>query len=262
MRLWVKIGRLRKIRNRKAGLAQMRTLAIETSQNTGTLALFENERLLAEIELAAGQRTAASLAVGLRKLLDQHKLQAGDLGLVAVASGPGSFTGLRVGVTAAKTLAYAAGAEILGVDTLEVIAAALPDEGVPAWTVVNAQRQQVFAAQFIRRGTDLETLVATHIADSGQWLGQLSAGDRVTGPVLAQLADRLSEGVRPVAPEFWSPRAAFVGRLAIAQHAAGRRDDVWSLVPQYFRMSAAEEKMQQKKAGFHAGAQRTQGECQ
>ncbi len=220
----------------------MRTLAIETSQKTGTLALFENERLLAEFELAAGQRTAASLAVGLRKLLDQHKLQAADLDLVAVASGPGSFTGLRVGVTAAKTLAYAAGAEVLGVDTLEVIAAALPDEGVPAWTIVNAQRQQVFAARFVRRGEGLETLVATHIADVDQWLGRLSAGDVVSGPMLAQLAERLPDGVRPAAPEFWSPRAAFVGRLAVAQYAAGRRDDVWSLVPQYFRLSAAEEK--------------------
>jgi len=220
----------------------MRTLAIETSQKTGTLALFENERLLNEIELAAGQRTAASLAVGLRKLLIQNTLQAGDLDLVAVASGPGSFTGLRVGVTAAKTLAYAAGAEVIGVNTLEVIAAALPDEGVPAWAVVNAQRQQVFAARFVRRGAELETLVATHIADVDQWLGQLAAGDLVTGPMLAQLADRLPEGVRPVAVEFWPPRAASVGRLAVAQFAAGRRDDIWRLVPQYFRMSAAEEK--------------------
>lgn len=220
----------------------MHTLAIETSQKTGTLALFENERMMAEIELAAGQRTAASLAVGLRKLLEQHKLQATDLDLVAVANGPGSFTGLRVGVTAAKTLAYAAAAEILGVDTLEVIAAALPEEGVPAWTVVNAQRQQVFAAQFVRHGADLETLVATHIADIDRWLGQLAAGDLVSGPMLAQLAARLPEGVRPVAPEIWSPRAAWVGQLAIAQYTAGRRDDVWSLVPQYFRLSAAEEK--------------------
>src|SRR5687768_12135976 len=104
----------------------MRILALETSGLSGEVALLEGERVIAEQWLDPGQRTARSLAPGMKQILQTAGWQPRDVQLVAVTIGPGSFTGLRVGVTAAKTLAYAVGCEVMGVDTLEVIAAQAP----------------------------------------------------------------------------------------------------------------------------------------
>jgi tRNA threonylcarbamoyladenosine biosynthesis protein TsaB len=79
------------------------------------------------------------------------------------------------------------------------------------------------------------------------WLGGLAAGTAVAGPVLRKLADRVPGHLTLLDPQYWSPTAAAVARLAARLHAAGGRDDLWSLAPRYFRRSAAEEKWDQRE---------------
>ena len=166
-----------------------------------------------------------------------------DVQLVAVAVGPGSFTGLRVGVTTAKVFAYAVGADVLGIDTLEAIAAATPVDCPTVWAVMDAQRGDVVAQCFgsaaagRRQATSPQQLLPVEA-----WLAKLAPGVAVTGAVLHRLADRLPSGVEVLDCSCWSPRAALVGRLAAQDYAAGRRDDLLKLVPHYARRSAAEEK--------------------
>src|SRR5688572_10548194 len=99
----------------------MRIIAIETSGRHGSLAVLsggaEDALLQCEAVLGGDQRTAQSLAPALRDLLAEVKWPPPSIGLVAVVVGPGSFTGLRIGVTTAKAFAYAVGAEIVGVNT-------------------------------------------------------------------------------------------------------------------------------------------------
>jgi tRNA threonylcarbamoyladenosine biosynthesis protein TsaB len=225
----------------------MRTVALETTQKTGTIALFDGGRQVDSSSLVESQRSAQSLAVGLRDLLKRHQWGMGNIGLVAVTHGPGSFTGLRVGVTAAKTLAYAVGADVLGVNTLEAIAAAAPQQFEYIWAVMDAQRQELFAARFQRHATGLVTLDPTCVTDVESWLTRLRSGDAVSGPVLARLQDLLPDNIHAVDSSVWAPHAQWAGRLAIDQYASGRRDDVWRLVPHYFRKSAAEEKLEKAK---------------
>src|ERR1051325_5032976 len=128
----------------------MRILAIETSGVAGSVALLQDERVLAEHVLETRQRTAQSLAPAVHALLEQIDWHPSDVELVAVTTGPGSFTGLRIGVTFAKVFAYAVGCQILGVNTLEAIACRAPREAGTIWVVLDAQRQQLFAAAFLR----------------------------------------------------------------------------------------------------------------
>ncbi|MCA9248351.1 MAG: tRNA (adenosine(37)-N6)-threonylcarbamoyltransferase complex dimerization subunit type 1 TsaB, partial [Planctomycetales bacterium] len=123
----------------------MRTLALETSERVGSLAAFDGDQLVASFELAADQRTAAVIGSAVGDLLHRASWRPADVQLVAVTSGPGSFTGLRIGVTFAKTFAFAVQAEVLACDTLDVIAAGCPESQRVLWTATNAQRQQVFA---------------------------------------------------------------------------------------------------------------------
>lgn len=224
----------------------MRTLALETTEMVGSLALLADSELIASRQLPAGQRTAATFAIGMKELLAEADWRPNDLGLIAVCSGPGSFTGLRIGVTAAKTLAYATGAAIVAVNTLEVIALGAGLETERLWVVMNAFRSQVFAAQFDTSGNELSTLIETQILDAESWLGRLQAGDVVSGPMLSKLSDRVPEGITIGDPARWSPTAANVGRWGFHRYQQGQRDDLWQLAPNYFRKSAAEEQLEQR----------------
>ena len=227
----------------------MKILALETSEMAGSLAAFVDGQLLLEMPLNSLRRSAQSLAPGIRELMDRVGWRTVDLGLVAVGIGPGSFTGVRVGVASAKVLAYAAGSEVLGVETLETIATGCPAGVERVSVVVDAQRGDVVVQQF-RRQPD-----GAFVADEPwqlrsieAWLAGLPAGICVTGPVLRKLADRLPSHVTALAPTCWSPRAETVGRLAFQQYTAGHRGDVWKLLPIYFRRSAAEETWDAKEA--------------
>jgi tRNA threonylcarbamoyladenosine biosynthesis protein TsaB len=228
----------------------MRILALETSAMAGSVAVLENDAPLAEIELDPSRRTAQTLAPAVHQILQQVQWQPENVELVAVTSGPGSFTGLRMGVATAKTFAYATRAAIVGVNTLAVIARGIPVEKTPAsgallWVVMNAEREQLFAASFQFVDSNWRESQATHIVDQKLWLSRVSPGSLVAGPGLKGLVAQLPAGVIVVPESCWNPRAADVGREGLQAFRAGRQSDCWSLLPNYFRESAAVERSRQ-----------------
>ena len=230
----------------------MKILAIETTERIGTLAAMCDGTIIRSRELDRSQRSAQSLAPGIKALWAEVGWKPADVDLVAVTLGPGSFTGLRIGVATAKTLAFCCEAEILGIDTLETIAAAAPAEVERITTIIDAQRNEVVMQSF-RRGDDgwmapvLDASagkpVAAQLVDIDDWLKELPCGTIVSGPILKKFAADLPDGIEALPPELWRPTADNVARLAAHHAAAGRRDDVWKLVPVYSRHSAAEEKL-------------------
>ena len=223
----------------------MRMLALETSGRDASLAVLEGDdggdaaRLVRQVIIAGQERTAQVLAPRLRDLLEETNWRVASIRLVVVAVGPGSFTGLRIGVTTAKTLAYAVGADVIGVDTLAVIAEQAPRSAAPLWAVMDAQRQELFAAKF---DGERQFVHETHVVSQSEWLGLLQPDDYVTGPGLRRLPSALPAGVHAVDESLWLPTAGAVGQIGWRDYRAGRRDDVWKLLPQYYRQSAAEEK--------------------
>lgn len=220
----------------------MRILALETSGLGGQIALLEQDRVIREASLPSGLRTAQTLVPVISRELALIHWKPTQLELIAVTCGPGSFTGLRIGVTTAKVLAYATRADVLGLNTLEVIAAQASDSA-SITAVLDAQRQQLFSASFARPSSStLARQRPTQVVDLDSWLAELAPGDLVTGPGLALVNDRLPSHVRVAPSAQWEPCAATVGQLAWQAWNAGERHDLWSLSPQYFRPSAAEEK--------------------
>ncbi len=129
-------------------------LAIETTGRCGSIAILQGEEILETINLPETTRTAASLAVHLDEILGKHRDGSRPIELVSVADGPGSFTGLRIGVTTAKSLCYALKIPLVAVDSLAAVAAAAFHENSNADAIcvgLDAYRQQVFAGKF-RRG--------------------------------------------------------------------------------------------------------------
>lgn len=221
----------------------MKILALETTESTASVAALRNEHLLYELRLDPQQRSAQSLAPGIAAVLEKMHWKPGEVDLVAVAAGPGSFTGLRVGVTTAKVFAYCARAEVLGVDTLEVIAARTPAEILAVSVAVDAQRGEVVARLFRRKPDGcMAPVEPAERVGLEHWLESVPPDAYLSGPVLRKVSDRIGGGLRTAPPECWGPTASAVGQVAARHYAQGRRDDLWALVPHYCRPSAAEEK--------------------
>ena len=234
-------------------------LAFDTSGFSGSVALLDRDRLLDEERLDAERRSARTLAPAIDRLLKRNGKAPGQVGLIATTVGPGSFTGLRVGVTTAKTLAYAIGAEIVGLSTLEIACRRPvprmhgPEEPLQIEAVLDAQRGELFVGQF-RYHTGalaepdvarLERLVTDQLIAAADWLARLRPKTIVTGSGLKRLADQLPEPGHMAPTRQWDVEAANVGRLAWRDYVAGRRDDLWKLAPVYLRPSYAEEKAAQ-----------------
>jgi tRNA threonylcarbamoyladenosine biosynthesis protein TsaB len=214
-------------------------LAIETVATAGSVALLQTDHVVEQRLLPPDTRSARTLA----KAVSDVWTNAGKpaVSLVAVASGPGSFTGLRVGITTAKALAYAWKAKLVGISTLDAIAAQAPADAAALQVVLEAQRKELFVATYENLGRGWQRFTADAIASADHWLASLVAGTLVSGPPMSKLNGRLTAGVL-IAPESdWQPRAATIGRLALQALQSGASDELWSLTPRYLRASYAEE---------------------
>jgi tRNA threonylcarbamoyladenosine biosynthesis protein TsaB len=221
----------------------MHILALETSGKSGSVAVADGPRLVGQLTLNPEQRSAQSLAAGIRELLSSIGWRSSDIELVAVTKGPGSFTGLRVGVVTAKTLAYALSARVIGLNTLEVIAAQAHVAAPRLSVAIDAQRGQVFAATFdLDAQSDWRINGGSRLLDDNEWLGELKPGVAASGPALARLSGRVQGSVALVDERDRAPRADAVAALAWLRHRQGAYDDLWKLAPLYLRKSAAEEK--------------------
>lgn len=229
----------------------MLILAFDVSSAEGSVAVLDGRELLARESLNPAQRSAQSLAPAIRQVLERAGKEPRDVKLIATTIGPGSFTGLRVGVTMAKTLAYALRCDLIGLNTLDILAAQIPSElvtspNVQIHAVLDAQRKELFVGRYQAAAGDEESprrlAEETLILPGETWLQTLRGGDIVTGSGLARWKEKLPASVVTIPAEFHPPDAVTIGRLALQEYEQGRRDDLWTFSPIYIRPSYADEK--------------------
>jgi len=227
----------------------VKTLAIDTSLATGGVAAIDGDRMAVRSLPTAGEH-ARLLAAAVEAVAAELGWRPAAAELVAVIRGPGSFTGLRVGVTTAKALCWAIGSRLLGVSSCEVIArgtaAAVERHDAPVTIAFDAGRGEVFAAMVVPDQSSPSgwRTEAGRLAAADDWLAGMAPASIVSGPGLALLTDALAD--RPdlvvAPPAAWLPAIADLGRIALLRAAAGEANDPASLVPDYIRLSYADEK--------------------
>lgn len=227
---------------KSTGHSALNVLALETSALYGAVACFCGNDLLCEVELGTEQRSARALIPAIKGAISKAAWQPNQIDLIAVTTGPGSFTGLRVGVTTAKTLAYATQAKVIGVNTLDVVAYQCRTHS-PLHVVMDAQRKQFFWACYETLSGEIPQMVAEpSIFDQEVWFAERTSDDWIAGPGLVRHKEPAC-AAQLVAESLWTPTAEAVGRVGMAKFASQGADDLWGLVPNYFRKSAAEEKL-------------------
>jgi tRNA threonylcarbamoyladenosine biosynthesis protein TsaB len=218
-------------------------LAIDTSGQAGSIALLRDGVLLAEKQLAqSGRRHARTLVAEMAAIFSESDMAPAECSAVAVSVGPGSFTGLRVGVVCAKTFAYATGCQLTAVDTFEAIAQGLPDEATEAAVIDLAQRGELFVGHYRREGVAWQLQGSITIEPAEAWAANRPGDLRVVGPGLARLRGSQFAEEACFPSEFDIPQARQIATIGARQIAAGQTVDYWSLEPFYLRRSAAEEK--------------------
>jgi tRNA threonylcarbamoyladenosine biosynthesis protein TsaB len=224
-----------------------RLLIVETSGRNGFVGVAEGSTLLAVRRLEEARRNARDLAPATVDLLTAQGWKARNLNGVVVSLGPGSYTGLRVGVMSAKTLAYAVGCALVGVETFAVVAAQAPKEINQLDVLADAQQEKVYVQSFGRDGDDWRPLDALGIKPFPEWLVLRKPETWVSGPGLRRWAPRLPGDAPAVDAALWDPQAETLLRLGLARYSAGERDDPFALEPLYLRPSSAEEQQRARQ---------------
>ena len=224
----------------------MRILAVETSTLAGGAALLDGDRLVGEYVLNIRATHSERLMAAVDHLLHLSGWELGQLEGLAVAIGPGSFTGLRIGISAVKGLALGLGIPVAAVPTLDALAATLPFAAHPVCPVLDAKKGEVYASLYHWSG-DAMSRDWEYLAVAPEALC-----DRLRGPVIfvgdavetlgGLLRARLGDNARFAPAARRQPSPGCVGALGHALLLAGQTVDASALTPLYLRPSEAELK--------------------
>ncbi|MBS3900179.1 MAG: tRNA (adenosine(37)-N6)-threonylcarbamoyltransferase complex dimerization subunit type 1 TsaB [Dethiobacter sp.] len=226
----------------------MQILGIDTATLVCSVALVSEKATLAEYTLQTRKTHSERLLPLIAAMLSHVGITPNELDGVAVAAGPGSFTGLRIGMVTAKTLGQALNVPVVGVSTLEALAAQHPFFPGIICPILDARREQVYNGLFVP-GTRPAPLSAERVLPLWELLAELEVrsekilfvGDGVP-PYQAAIRAQLGERVCLMPPEGSICRAAAVARLGLAEFVL-KHDFSWrELMPRYVRRSEAERK--------------------
>lgn len=213
-------------------------LAVDTSTQWIGLALYDGAQVLGEMVWRSAGRHTVELAPSLDGLFQHTGAQPGDLEALGIATGPGSFTGLRIGLALVKGLALALRLPVAGIPTLDILAAAQPLQDLPLVAVLEVGRGRVAAGRYaVQRGrwTAQKEPQLTTVEELAKQLhtptivcGELNEDSR-------QLLGRRRKNVLLASPAQSLRRPAYLAEMAWKRFKDGRMDEVASLSPLYLR---------------------------
>lgn len=245
----------------------MLVLGIEAATPVATVGLVDGEKVLAERLINNGRTHSINLLPMIKALLEDAGVEPGSLDGIAVSSGPGSFTGLRIGLATAKTLAQVWEIPVVGVSTLDVLAHGLHANAAVICPILNARKNEVYTAVY-RINQDLlpecllgplavsiENLVDILQMDNGYSGLVMFLGDGV--PVYQEkILTYLGSRAIFAPPALSFPRGAVAAQIGLKLLKKGLAVNPLELLPEYIRLSEAELIWLQKEE-----ANKTKNEC-
>lgn len=226
-------------------------LAFDTSTDWLTIAIGEPGEVVAQINESAPRAHLNRLMPGIDTVVKQAKIKPGDIKHIAVGIGPGSFTGTRIAVSAARGLAQAIACPLVGISTLDILAMRPNSKGEIVYPVLDARRQEVYTAGYDKHGcrfTDYMVLQPQELAEKLSEAGQSVV---LTGDGLTQYSDifraALGTSLTVAEPILWTPDASVLIGLAREKIDKEQIEPYFKVLPIYIRLSDAEETAKRKK---------------
>jgi tRNA threonylcarbamoyladenosine biosynthesis protein TsaB len=222
-----------------------RAVAIETSGRIGSVAVVRDGAVVTEEQFPHGLQHAAHVVPIIDRLTRAQGWSPRDVEELYVSIGPGSFTGLRIGVTLAKTMALATGVKLVAVPTVRVLAENAPPEARHVLVVLDAKRNQIFTARFERGGGEWIEREPAHLDSLEAMLGRAPRPVHLLGEGVPYHEKFLPKGdpmVIVTPAENWRARASAVAKIGVEMSKREEYTDAFELVPIYIRRPEAEEK--------------------
>lgn len=217
-------------------------LAIDTSTDIASLALAHQGKLRMELTWHSEQNHTVELLPNLVYMLKQTGIDITSLEAIVVARGPGSYNGLRVGISTAKGLAFALSIPLIGIGTLEVEAFPHSSAGLPVCPISNAGRGEIAAALYQREGEQLRCLVAEHISTLEALCDKITQRTIFCGEIVPALSgeiqERLGDKAILATASASLRRAGYLAELGWQRLKFGKTDDPNTLQPIYLRHPA------------------------
>jgi len=226
--------------------AAAKLLVLETSGAIGQVGVATGPALIARRSLDETRRHARDLMPAVAEMLRAHNWRPRDLNGVIVSLGPGSYTGLRVGVMSAKAMAFALGIPMVGVPTFDAIARRAVVDALRLDVVADARQNQVYVQPFSRSlfRDAFAPAQPLNIVPAAAWVQGLAYDTAVTGPGL-RVVGRFVPATNRVAPaDQWDPCVASVLAVGWERLIRGEGDAPFAVEPIYLRPSSAEEQWQ------------------
>lgn len=214
----------------------MSLLAIETATRQLGVAVVDGEQILSSYELLAEHPHAAELPDAVRRVLAAARVSLDELAAIVVDVGPGSFTGLRIGLAFAKALAFPNKTPLVGVPSLDVLAANVPFATRCVVPVLDAKQKNVYSSLYRLDGGRPVRQTDHLLGPVDEILALVKEPCVFLGDGAALYRDRIVQrcpDAQFAAPELWLPRAATLARLGQERFLQGHRDDPARLVPLY-----------------------------
>jgi tRNA threonylcarbamoyladenosine biosynthesis protein TsaB len=212
-------------------------LAIDTATQYAGLALYSQAGIAAEEAWHAGRNHTIELMPRIVRMLKSANLTMPELTALAVSLGPGSFTGLRIGLAAAKGMALPHKLPMIGIPTLEAVAYPLRSEKLPVWAIVRAGRGRIMAGCYAQVDGQWQPLDEPQLTDVKSLAAQIKNPALCTGEIDEHDTMILERGSRKKAtvlsPAARLRRAGFLAELAAARLKIGEKSDPDSLEPIY-----------------------------
>ncbi len=224
----------------------MSILAIDTASSVSSVAVASEGKLQAEVTVEAGRTHSETLLSHIEGALSFAGVERSALRGVAVSIGPGSFTGLRIGLATAKAIAYGLGIPLVGVSTLAALALAFPVPDVYTLVLMDAQKGNAYAGLYEWRDESLHEVRPVRVAPLAEAIAEAAELGKpvlLTGELVLKKRARLEnlpDNVTLAPAHLLTARASHAAWLGIARLAAGERDDLMTLEPFYIRRSEAE----------------------
>jgi tRNA threonylcarbamoyladenosine biosynthesis protein TsaB len=231
----------------------VKILGIDTATSCGGVGLIDDDAVVAEYAFHREETPSAQLIPAIQALLQEARITIHEIDGMAVSVGPGSFTGLRVGLSTVKGFALAAERPVAGVPTLEALAAQLPSTPSLICPIVDARKGEVYTALYKQReGGRVEQLSPYQVLSPSKLFEEIPlqemvfVGDGVD--VYGELIrERLTDKAFFASPHLNCLRGSTVAELGLQHIKKGEKDDISSLVPIYVRRSDAEIKWAQQE---------------
>jgi tRNA threonylcarbamoyl adenosine modification protein YeaZ len=215
-------------------------LAIDTATDSAGIALVKEGEVLADATWRCEQNHTIELLPHLARLLGEVKVDISSISGVIVAKGPGSFNGLRAGISTAKGLAFSLGIPIIGISSLEVVAYEHAGAGLPVCPVLNAGRGEIATAIYQRQDNRWLQLVAEHITTIDSLCSGITVKTIFCGEFIPQVASELKKrlGERAVIATTQLFQVRLLAELGKQRLEAGDYDSPTTLQPLYLRRPA------------------------